>query len=81
MQTRAGTLDRVVQRVLEAMLSLLSPRSRRSDRTLHGPRTTHAIRMDLDRLLGAFFLLVFAAGVILAAVQAARLSLLVAFGG
>jgi hypothetical protein len=80
-QDPEGTFGRVLNRVLEAILSVLSNGgSGRSGRTFRAVRTSHAIRIDSERLLLALFLLLFAAGVTVAAVQAARLGLPIAFG-
>jgi MFS superfamily sulfate permease-like transporter len=64
---------------LESILSVLNV-AHRDGRTSHPSRTPQAVRIDSERWLVALFLLVFAAGVILAAVQTARLGLALAFG-
>ena len=69
-----------MQRAVEAIVSVLVQSLRRSARTLRVVPTPHGIRPASERWFVALFLLVFAAGVVLAAVQAARLSLAIAFG-
>jgi hypothetical protein len=70
-----------MQRVCEAIVSLLWSGSQRSGRTFRAVRTPQAVRIDGERLVVALFLLVFAAGVILATVQASRLGLATSLGG
>ncbi len=80
-QASGGTFRSVVQRVWEAILSVWWNGSRTTGRTLRVVRTTQAVRIDSERWLVALFVLVFAAGLVLAAVQTAQLGLARSLGG